>query len=108
MKSHLKKKMKSYVSNTTDKVQEEKDDIKEVKYPVCEEKHDMDNRKQFNNMSVDERSKMLRRKTLSYGCYLPVSPEHTAKTCKKRRIWDNDAPNWIAWVCTQMERWWSS
>ena len=27
-KCHLKKKMKSYASNTTDKVQEEKDDIK--------------------------------------------------------------------------------
>ena len=28
--------MKSYASNTTDKVQEEKDDIKEIKCPVCE------------------------------------------------------------------------
>ena len=39
-RSHLKKKMKSYASNTTDKVQEEKDAIKEMKCPVCEEKHD--------------------------------------------------------------------
>ena len=39
-KSHLKKKMKSYNSSTTDKVQEEKDDIKESKSPVYEEKHD--------------------------------------------------------------------
>ena len=54
-KSHLKKKMKPYASNTTDKVQEQKDDIKEIKYPVCEEKHDLDKCKQFNNMSVDER-----------------------------------------------------
>ena len=37
-------------------------------------------------MSVDERSKMLRRKRLCYGCYLPVSAEHAAKTCKKRRV----------------------
>ena len=29
---------------------------------------------------------MLRRKRLCYGCYLPVSAEHTAKTCKKRRV----------------------
>ena len=36
--------------------------------------------------SVDKRSKMLRRKRLCYGCYLPVSAEHTAKTCKKRRV----------------------
>ena len=45
-KSHLKKKMKSYVSNTTDKVQEEKDDKKEIKYLVCEEKHNLDNCRQ--------------------------------------------------------------
>ena len=32
------KKKKSYVSNTTDKVQKEKDDIKRIKCPVCEEK----------------------------------------------------------------------
>ena len=60
--SHLKKKMKSDASNTTDKVQEEKDDMKEMKRTLCEEKHDLDNCKQFNNMSVDERSKMLRKK----------------------------------------------
>ena len=35
-KSHLKKKMKSYASNITDKFQEEKDDIKEIKCLVCE------------------------------------------------------------------------
>ena len=29
---------------------------------------------------------MLRRKRLCYGCYLPVSAEHTAKTCKIRRV----------------------
>ena len=40
----------------------EKGDIKEVKCPFCQEKHDLDNWKQFNYMSVDERSKMLRRK----------------------------------------------
>ena len=84
-RSHLKKKMKSYASNTTDNVQEEKDDIKEMKCLIYEEKHDLDNCKQFNNMSVDERSKMLRRKRLCYGCYLPVSAERTAKICKKRR-----------------------
>ena len=82
-KSHLKKKMKSNVWNTTDKVQKEKDDKKEIKCLVCEEKHNLDNCRQFNNMPVDERSKMLRRKRLCYGCYLPVTAEHTVKTCKK-------------------------
>ena len=85
-RNHLKKKMKSYASNTTGKVQEEKDDIKEMKCPVCVEKHDLDNCKQFSKMSVDGRSKMLRRKRLCYGCYLPVSAEHIAKTCKERSV----------------------
>ena len=40
-KSHLKKKMKSYASNNTDKVQEEKGNIKEINCPVCEEKYDL-------------------------------------------------------------------
>ena len=35
------------------------------------------NCKQFNK-------KILRRKRLCYGCYLPVSADHTAKTCKKK------------------------
>ena len=35
-KIHLKRMMESYTSNTTDKVQEENDDIKEIKCPVCE------------------------------------------------------------------------
>ena len=85
-RNHLKKKMKSYASNTTGKVQEEKDDIKEMKCPVCVEKYDLDNCKQFSKMSVDGRSKMLRRKRLCYGCYLPVSAEHIAKTCKERSV----------------------
>ena len=85
-RSHLQKKMKSYASNSTDKVQEEKDAIKEMKCPVCEEKHDLDNCKQFNSMPVGERSKMLRKKELYYGCYLPLTGERTAKTCKKMRV----------------------
>ena len=72
-KGHVKKKMKSYASNATDKVQEKKDDIKEIKNPVCEEKHDLDKCKQFNNMSVHERSKMLRRKRLCYDAMVATS-----------------------------------
>ena len=82
----MKKIIKSYASNTADKVLEEKDDIKEIKCPVFEEKHNLDNCKQFGNMLVDKRGKMQRRKRLCYGCYLPVSAEHTAKTCQKKRV----------------------
>ena len=75
--------MKSYASNTTDKVQEEKDAIKEMKCPVCEEKHDLDNCKQFSSMSVDERSKMLRKKdyamVATFQCQQSILPRLARK-----------------------------
>ena len=110
-RSHLKKKMKSYASNTTDKVQEEKDAKKEMKCPVCEEKHDLDNCKQFSSMSVDERSKMLRKKKIMLWL-LPssVSRAYCQDLQEKESLQNlcNEASNWIAWLCTKMESWWSS
>ena len=110
-RSHLKKKMKSYASNTTDKVQEEKDAIKEMKCPVCEEKHDLDNCKQFSSMSVDERSKMLRKKKIMLWV-LPssVSRAYCQDLQEKESLQNlcNEASNWIAWLCTKMESWRSS
>ena len=80
-KSHLKK-MKSYASNTTDKVQEEKDAIKE-KCPVYEDKHDLDNYKQFSSMAVDARSKMLREKDYAmiatFQCQQSILPRPARK-----------------------------
>ena len=102
-RSHLKKKMKSYASNTTDKVQEEKDAIKEMKCPVCEEKHDLDNCKQFSSMSVDERSKMLRKKKIMLWL-LPssVSRAYCQDLQEKESLQNlcNESSNWFAWVCT--------
>ena len=104
-KNYLKKEMKSYPSNTTYKVQDEKDDTKEIKCPVCEKKHDLDNCK-FNNMSADERWKRLRRKRLCYVCYLPVSPGLQEKESMHNLC--NEASNWITWVCINMESCWNS
>ena len=108
--SHLKKKMKSDASNTTDKVQEEKDDMKEMKRTLCEEKHDLDNCKQFNNMSVDERSKMLKKKIMLWLLPSIVSRAYRQDLQEKESLQNfcNEASNCIAWLCTKMESWWSS
>ena len=90
----------------TDKFQEEKDDIKELKCLVCEGKHDLDNCKQFNNMSVDERSKMLREKKIMLWLLPPsISRAYCQDLQEKEGLQNmcNEASNWIAWVCTAME-----
>ena len=53
--------------------------------PVCEGRHDLDNCRKFNDLTLEERSKILRKKKLCYGCYSPITSEHNAKSCKKRR-----------------------
>ena len=39
----------------------------------------------FKDHTPEERSKILWKKKLCYGCYSPVSKDHNAKTCKQRR-----------------------
>ena len=53
--------------------------------PVCEGRHDLDNCRKFNDLTLEERSKILRKKKLCYGCYSPITSEHNARSCKKRR-----------------------
>ena len=53
---------------------------------MCKKNHDMDNCKKFLELTVNERSRYLAKNKLSYGCYNPVSSNHSAKTCSKRII----------------------
>ena len=53
--------------------------------PVCEGRHDLDNCRKFNDLTLEERSKILIKKKLCYACYSPITSEHNAKSCKKRR-----------------------
>ena len=53
--------------------------------PLGDGNHDLDDCSIFKNHTVEERSKLLRTNKLCYGCYKLISPDHTAKTCTKRR-----------------------
>ena len=53
---------------------------------MCKKNHDMDNCKKFLELSVNERSRYLAKNKLCFGCYDPISSNHSAKTCSKRII----------------------
>ena len=51
---------------------------------MCNGRHDLDECKAFNDMTVEERSKSLSMQKLCYGCYEVSSPKHTARNCPRR------------------------
>ena len=53
--------------------------------PLGDGNHDLDDFSIFKNHTAEEHGKLLRTKKLCYGCYKLISPDHTAKTCTKRR-----------------------
>ena len=53
---------------------------------MCKKNHDMDNCKKFLKLTVKERSRYLSKSKLCFGCYDPISNNHSAKTCSKRII----------------------
>ena len=59
-------------------------EFKKGQCPVCDENHDLGNCSMFKDQTLEERSKMLRKKKLCYGYYSPVSQDHNAKTGKQR------------------------
>ena len=77
---------------------EKKDDIKQLKSPssdssklsakckFCDGDHDLDDCQFYNEIAVEDRSSFLKKNKLCYGCYSEITPNHTARTCKKRRI----------------------
>ena len=48
-------------------------EFKKVQCSVCDESHDLDNCNMFKNQTLKERSKILWKKKLCYGCYSPLS-----------------------------------
>ena len=60
-------------------------EFKKVQCPVCDESCGLENCSIFKDQTLEERSKILWKKKLCYGCYSPVSQDHNAKTCKQRR-----------------------
>ena len=57
----------------------------EEKCPICSSNHDIDECEDLKKLPVDERSKVIFKKKLCYGCCKPISNGHNSKSCKKRR-----------------------
>ena len=55
-------KLKSYVLHTAEPVKNKRDDSSENNCPVCEGRHDLDNCRLFNDLTLEEQSKTLRRR----------------------------------------------
>ena len=53
---------------------------------MSKKNHDMNNCKKFLELSVNERSRYLAKNKLCFGCYDPITSNHSAKTCTKRII----------------------
>ena len=52
---------------------------------LCDDKHDLDECKSFDEKDLQERRKFLFEHKLCYGCFSPISASHSARNCKKRK-----------------------
>ena len=53
---------------------------------MCVEKHDIEDCKYYLQQTLEERSKLIFKKKLCYGCFQEVKKNHNAKNCSKRRL----------------------
>ena len=80
--------MKNYTIKAED---ENKKDVRgssednSSKCKMCNGRHDLDECKAFNDMTVEERSKFLSKQKLCYGYYEVTSSKHSARNCPRRR-----------------------
>ena len=54
--------------------------------PVCGERHDIEDCKYYLQQTLEERSKLVFKKKLCYGCFQEIKKDHNAKNCSKRRL----------------------
>ena len=82
------KRMKNYTIKAED---ENEKDVRESledsssKCNMCNGRHDRDECKAFNDMAIEEGSKLLSKQNLCYGFYEVISPKHTIRNCPRRR-----------------------
>ena len=103
-----KRRIKQYVGKTKkeEKSGDSKDgdsEFKKVPCPVCDESHPLDNCSIVKDQTPEERSKILWKKKLFYGCYSPVSQDYNAKTCKQRRTCKIKQSHPTGWISTKEE-----
>ena len=58
----------------------------EIECPVCGRSHSIKDCEEFLKLGIEERSKMIFKKKLCYGCYRKVSRIHNAKYCTNRTV----------------------
>ena len=78
-------KLKSYVSHAAEPVKNERDVSSGNNCPVCEGRHDLDNCRQFNDLTLKKQSKTLRKKKLWYGCCSPMTLLNTMQVAAKKK-----------------------
>ena len=79
---HRNRRVKTYATKIDIAEEEEKVEF----HVMCKKNHDMDNCKNFLELSVNKRSRYLAKNKLCFGCYDPITSNHSAKTCTKRII----------------------
>ena len=52
---------------------------------MCTACHDLDGCSIFMSLTVEDRSKVLFKNQLCYGCYGCISKDHSARNCKQQR-----------------------
>ena len=55
---------------------------------ICKEGHDIENCKMYLQKTLEERSKLIFKEMLCYGCLGEVTKDHNARTRTKRRSRD--------------------
>ena len=81
--ANRRKQLKTYLTAAEEKTEEIVNACQ-----LCHKSHDLDSCPEYKKNSVEERSKFLFQKELCYGCYTPISSEHNARICKRRRVCD--------------------
>ena len=81
---HPKKRLSSYAVKS--KKHKKNDQQRKEISLVCGEGHLIDHCKEFMEKSPKERTKILAKGKLYFGCYQPMTENHNAKSCKQRLV----------------------
>ena len=76
--------MATKTDNSSESTQKRNKTSNERTFPVCREKHDIEDCNYYLQQTLEERSKLIFKKKLCYGCFQEIKKEHNAKNCRKR------------------------
>lgn len=75
------------VRKTQDDNKLQDDNLKRDKCIMCGAFHDLDDCSVFMSQTVQSQTKVLFKNECCYGCYVYISNDHSARTCKQQRSW---------------------